>query len=252
MPRRALIAGNWKMHKTAAEAAALTTEILALLPAEPEVDVLLLPPYPCLQTVHATIRGDRRVQLGAQDCHWEDSGAFTGEVSAGMLAAWCQHVLVGHSERRRLFHESDDTVRAKLEAVLRSGMDPILAVGETEAERRSGETRVVLVRQARAGLLGLAREQVVRCTVAYEPVWAIGTGAAAEPGDIAEAAQILRGVIEEAASGEAAEVRILYGGSVTPESAPVLLSTDGVAGALVGGASLSAPQFCGITAAASR
>jgi triosephosphate isomerase len=203
-----------------------------------------------LQTVHAVLRQDPRVALGAQNCHWEDQGAFTGEVSAPMLKDWCSYTLVGHSERRNLFNETDEMVRAKLEAVLRAGMRPLLAVGETAEERRLGQTRQVLVRQARAGLMGLPREQLLTCTVAYEPVWAIGAGAEAAPADIAEAVAILREVVEAAASGEASSVRILYGGSVTGESAAELLGATGVAGALVGGASLRAPEFCAIAAAA--
>jgi triosephosphate isomerase len=249
-PLPPLVAGNWKMHQTAAQAAQLTSEILELLPAQPTVELLLIPPFPCLQTVHAVLRQDPRVALGAQNCHWEDQGAFTGEVSAPMLKDWCSYTLVGHSERRNLFNETDEMVRAKLEAVLRAGMRPVLAVGETAEERRLGQTRQVLVRQARAGLMGLPREQLLTCTVAYEPVWAIGAGAAAAPADIAEAVAILREVVEAAASGEASSVRILYGGSVTGESAAELLGATGVAGALVGGASLRAPEFCAIAAAA--
>jgi triosephosphate isomerase len=249
-PLPPLVAGNWKMHQTAAQAAQLTSEILELLPAQPTVELLLIPPFPCLQTVHAVLRQDPRVALGAQNCHWEDQGAFTGEVSAPMLKDWCSYTLVGHSERRNLFNETDEMVRAKLEAVLRAGMRPLLAVGETAEERRLGQTRQVLVRQARAGLMGLPREQLLTCTVAYEPVWAIGAGAAAAPSDIAEAVAILREVVEAAASGEASSVRILYGGSVTGESAAELLGATGVAGALVGGASLRAPEFCAIAAAA--
>ena len=252
MPPPPLIAGNWKMHQTPPQAADLAAKILELLPPNPGVEVLLIPPYPCLQTVHEVLQGDPRVALGAQNCHWEVQGAFTGEVSAPMLKAWCQYTLVGHSERRQLFHETDDIVRSKLEAVLRAGMRPVLAVGETAEERRLGQTHAVLARQARAGLLGLPLDQLLTCTVAYEPVWAIGSGAAADPSDIAEATAILREVVEEAASGQAPAVRILYGGSVTADSAAELLGARGVAGALVGGASLKAPEFCGIAAAVSR
>ena len=244
-----LVAGNWKMHQTPTEAAQLTSQILELLPPQIGAEVLLLPPYPCIQTVHAALRGDPRVGLGAQNCHWEDRGAFTGEVSAPMLREWCSYVLVGHSERRNLFHETDEIVRSKLEAVLRAGMRPILAVGETEEERQRGETKTVLKVQARAGLMGLPWDQLLSCTIAYEPVWAIGTGAAAGVADIAEAVAALRAVVEEAAGGPAPTVRILYGGSVNAGSASELLGAAGVAGALVGGASLVAKEFCGIVAA---
>jgi triosephosphate isomerase len=247
---RHLIAGNWKMNESPRQARALARQILDLLPEQPGADVLLLPPYPALGPVHSVLAEDGRVAMGAQNCHWEDAGAFTGEVSAPMLSDWCQYILVGHSERRHLFGETDEQVRAKLEAVLRSGMRAVLALGETREERDAGKTEEVLTRQCRSGMMGLGRDRILRCTVAYEPVWAIGSGAAAEPSDIADAAAILRSVIEEAASGAASAVRILYGGSVTARTAPVLLGAEGVSGALVGGASLNAAEFCGIVAAA--
>lgn len=249
---RPLIAGNWKMNLSVTEGAALATGILSRLPGRLSADVLLLPPFTCLSEVGAVLLADSRVALGAQNCHWAESGAVTGEISASMLSGLCQYVLVGHSERRQLFHESDVIVRTKLESVLKAGLCPILAVGETDEERRAGMTADVLTRQARAGLLGLTHEEVCRCTVAYEPVWAIGSGAAADFTDIEEAARILRLVIEEAARGEGDGVRILYGGSVTAESAPSLLGVEGIAGALVGGASLRAAEFCGIVAASDR
>ncbi|HVD02812.1 MAG TPA: triose-phosphate isomerase [Candidatus Dormibacteraeota bacterium] len=249
---RPLVAGNWKMHLTPSEGSSLATEILARLPRHSAAEVLLLPPFTCLSAVGGVLAGDTRVGLGAQNCHWEPAGAVTGEISAPMLAGLCQYVLVGHSERRQLFHETDSIVRAKLESVLRAGMSPILAVGETGEERQAGLTRAVLLRQAKAGLVGLERAEVLRCTVAYEPVWAIGAGAAAEAAEITEAAIILRSVIEEAAHGGAGGVRILYGGSVTSQSAAQLLGAPGIAGALVGGASLRAADFCGIVAATGR
>lgn len=249
-PMRQLIAGNWKMNESPRQARALARQILDLLPERPLADVLLIPPYPALGPVHSVVRQDSRVSLGAQNCHWEDAGAYTGEVSAPMLSEWCQYTLVGHSERRVLFQETDEQVRAKLEAVLRSGMRAVLALGETREERDAGRTEEVLTRQCRSGLMGLGKDRIARCTVAYEPVWAIGSGAAADPSAIAEAAGMLRSVIEEAASGAADQVRILYGGSVTARTAPALLGAEGVSGALVGGASLNAAEFCGIVAAA--
>ncbi len=247
---RPLVAGNWKMHETAIEAGRLAREVLAGLPADPGAEVLILPPFTALETVHGVIAADERVSLGAQNCHWEAAGAFTGEISTGMLAPLCQYVLVGHSERRQLFAETDEMVRRKLDAVLAAGMLPILALGETEEQRRAGRTEEVLLRQARAGLLGLDPALVARCAIAYEPIWAIGTGVAATPADASMAAAILRGVVAEAAGRPEPAVRILYGGSVTAESAPSLLTAPGVAGALVGGASLRAPDFCAIVAAA--
>ncbi|MHB8325431.1 MAG: triose-phosphate isomerase [Candidatus Dormibacteria bacterium] len=247
---RPLVAGNWKMHETATEAGRLAREILAGLPASPRAEVLLLPAFTALETVHGVIAADARVSLGAQNCHWEAAGAFTGEISTAMLAPLCQYVLVGHSERRQLFGETDELVRRKLEAVLGAGMLPILALGETEGERQGGRTEEVLLRQARAGLLGIDPALVARCTIAYEPIWAIGTGVAATPADASTAAAILLGVVAEAVGRPEPAVRILYGGSVTAESAPALLTAPGVAGALVGGASLRAKDFCAIVAAA--
>jgi len=244
-----LVAGNWKMNEPAPAAAELTREVLARLPEVLEAEVLVLPPFTALETVHRVIAADPRLRLGAQNCHWEEAGAFTGEISTAMLAPWCEYVLVGHSERRQLFGETDEIVRRKLEAVLAAGMRPILAVGETEEERRRGLTREVLLRQARAGLMGLSADQVGRCTLAYEPIWAIGTGVTATPQDASEAAAVLRGVIAEAAGADQPGVRILYGGSVTAASAASLLTATGVGGALVGGASLKAADFCAIVAA---
>ncbi len=248
--RRPLVAGNWKMHEGLAEAEALVRSLLAGLPATPAAEVLVLPPFTALETVHRLIGSDTRLRLGAQNCHWETAGAFTGEISTAMLEPWCTYVLVGHSERRQLFGETDEIVRRKLDAVLAAGMRPILALGETEAERERGQTQAVLLRQARSGLVGLSVDQVSRCTIAYEPIWAIGTGAAATPADASEAAAVLRSVVDEAAGREQPTVRILYGGSVTAASAASLLHAPGVDGALVGGASLRAAEFCAIVAGA--
>jgi triosephosphate isomerase len=247
--RAPLIAGNWKMHKTPAEARELVRSLLGQLAAEPAAELLLLPPFTALEAVVAELAGDPRFRVGAQDCHYEAEGAFTGEISAPMLAPLCDYVLVGHSERRHLMAESDELVRMKLDAVLAAGLLPVLAVGETEAERRAGATEAVVERQTRAGLAGLGVEQIGRCTLAYEPVWAIGTGATATPDDAAAAAAVIHRVVQELSSEEVA-VRVLYGGSVTAANAASLLSAPGVRGALVGGASLRADEFAGIVAAA--
>jgi triosephosphate isomerase len=244
-----LIAGNWKMHKTPEEARELVRSLLVQLAAEPAAELLLLPPFTALEAVVGELKGDPRVRVGAQNCHQEVAGAFTGEISAAMLAPLCDYVLVGHSERRHLMGESDELVRRKLDAVLAAGLLPVLAVGETEAERRAGVTEAVVERQTRAGLAGLGVEQIGRCTVAYEPVWAIGTGATATPDDAAAAAALIHRVVQELSGGEVA-VRVLYGGSVTPANAASLLGAPGVMGALVGGASLRADEFAAIVAAA--
>ena len=244
------MAGNWKMHKTAAEAAQLVREVLEQLRVGDKVEVLLLPPFTDLAKVREVLGPNSTVLLGAQNCHWEPEGAFTGEISTAMLAGQCDYVLVGHSERRQLFGETDQMVRRKLVAVLEAGMLPLLAVGETQEEHDEGLLEAVLVRQASAALLGLRPEQVARCTIAYEPVWAIGTGRAASPADGARAAAILAQVVAEAAGREEPQVRILYGGSVTPETAAALIGARGISGALVGGPSLQASDFCRIVSAA--
>ena len=188
------------------------------------------------------------IALGAQNCHWEASGAFTGEVSPAMLAdLGCRAVIAGHSERRREFGESDAQVNRKVHAALAHGLTPILCVGETDAERRQGLTYPVVEGQLRAGLAGLTAEAVSRCVVAYEPVWAIGTGVNASPAQAAEVHGYLRGLLSELTSKELAQaVRILYGGSVKPENVGPLISEPEIDGALVGGASLQAQAFVAI------
>ena len=237
------------MHKTPSEARELVQSLLGRLAAEPASEVLLLPPFTALEAVVGELAGDPRVRVGAQNCHYEAAGAFTGEIAAPMLAPLCDYVLVGHSERRHLMGESDELVRRKLDAVLAAGLLPILAVGETQAERAAGVTEEVVERQTRAGLVGLALDEVAKCTVAYEPVWAIGTGATATPDDAASAAAVVHRVVAELSRGEAV-VRVLYGGSVTPSNAESLMGAPGVRGALVGGASLRAEEFAASVAAA--
>lgn len=246
-PRTTLVAGNWKMHTTPASARALAKEILRQLPQTLHAEVLLLPPFTALEAVHMAVRDDGRVRVGAQDCHWEREGAFTGEISAAMLEPMCDYILVGHSERRHLMGESDVVVRRKLEAVLREDEMPILAVGETREERDRGATESVLERQVRSALTGLRPGQVERCTVAYEPVWAIGTGATATPDDATAASGFILGLVHDIAG---VEVRVLYGGSVTSANASQLLRAASVSGALVGGSSLRAAEFAAIVAAA--
>lgn len=248
-PDRPLVAGNWKMNGTPESARRLVAALAGLLPPEPDAEVLVLPPFTALETVRSALGGDRRVRLGAQNCYWEPRGAFTGEVSAAMLEPLCDYILVGHSERRHIMGESDEMVRRKLEAVLAAGLLPILAVGETGAEREAGATDQVLRRQTGAGLAGLGELQLARCTIAYEPVWAIGTGATATPGDATAAAAVIHEVVGEVAAA-AGPVRVLYGGSVTAANARPLLHAAGIRGALVGGASLRADEFSAIVAAA--
>ncbi len=244
--RKPFIAGNWKMNTTEAEAIAL-----ALGVSEATVgagcDIAVCVPFPHLGPVREALKGSH-VGLGAQDVYWEPKGAFTGEVSAAILADYCRYVIIGHSERRQFFGESDEWVRRKLEAVLGLALDPIVCVGELLAERRAGQTEAVLARQIREGLKGLPIAS--RVTIAYEPVWAIGTGETATPAMAQDACAFIRSELRRVAGAAADAIRIQYGGSVTAENAPTLLAQPDIDGALVGGASLKADSFAAICAAA--
>jgi triosephosphate isomerase len=244
--RRPFVAGNWKMNTTEAEARELALAVRETTSGA-ACDVAVCAPFPHLAAVRDAVAGSH-VLSGAQDVYWEASGAFTGEVSAGMLVDYCSLVIIGHSERRQFFGDTDEWVNRKLRAVLASPLNPILCVGETLAERRGGETEAVLSRQVRAALDG--NDVTARITVAYEPVWAIGTGETATPEIAQTACAFIRGVIREVAGGVADEIRIQYGGSVNPGNVEVLLSQPDIDGALVGGASLKADQFAAIVAAA--
>lgn len=211
-------------------------------------DVAVCVPFPHFGPVQELLRGSR-ILLGAQDLYWEASGAFTGEVSAPMLADYCSHVIIGHSERRHIFGESDDDVRRKLDAALGAGLHPIVCIGETLEERKSGETANVLARQL-AALAGANVTDVV--TIAYEPVWAIGTGETATPDVAQEACAFARTQLREHFGAVADEIRIQYGGSVNPGNAVELLALPDIDGALVGGASLKAAQFLDIVGAAPK
>ncbi len=244
------MAGNWKMNTGVEEALELARQVQAGLPDRPPAEVVLLPPLISLWPLRQLLRGDDRIGLGAQNCYWERSGAFTGEVSAAMLRSLCDYVLVGHSERRQLFGETDDQVRLKLDAVLASGLRPIVAVGETLDQRQAGRTDDVIGAQARAAFQGLEPDLAARCTVAYEPIWAIGTGRSASPEDAAGAADAIRRVIDSLHPALARQIRVLYGGSVSAESAADLFAPEAVDGGLVGGASLRAGEFLAVVGAA--
>ena len=246
--RRPLVSGNWKMHHDHIEAIR-TVEALGLRMREgrvEDVDVSVHPPFTDLRSVQ-TVLADRSLALllGAQSCHWEDQGAFTGEVSARMLARLdVKLVIVGHSERRLHCGESDEVVARKLGAVLRHAMTPILCVGETADERAAGLTEQRLVEQVERAFGGVAPAALATCVVAYEPIWAIGVGAAATPEDAAAASEVVRSVVSKLAGKSAAEaLRVLYGGSVDPENTASLVGADGVDGVLVGGASLDPEKF---------
>jgi triosephosphate isomerase len=244
--RKPIIAGNWKMNTTYEEALALAEALVPALASYPAIETVLIPPFPWIVPVSRVTDGSI-VLAGAQDAAVEDKGAFTGEVSACMLAPFCAYIIVGHSERRHILGESNELVAAKLRAVLRNGVRPILCVGELLDERERGEAFSVVERQLRSVLTGLESEQVTGTVIAYEPVWAIGTGRAAFPPDAQEMASWIRRILAEiAGEAVASAVRIQYGGSVTAANAREFLELPDIDGALVGGASLKAAEFSGI------
>lgn len=250
--RRLFVAGNWKMNTTLRSAQALAGELAQVVPANrTEVDVLVAPPFPYLLAVHQSLAGSA-IQLGAQNAWHTAPGAYTGEVGVEMLKdVGCRSVILGHSERRHVLAEADELINRKVKAVLAGGLEVILCVGELLAEREADQTEAVLNLQMAGGLAEVSGESFSRITIAYEPVWAIGTGKTATP-DQAEAAHAyLRNWLTEHYSAEIAQrTRILYGGSVKPDNASELLSQSNVDGALVGGASLKAEQFLPIIQAA--
>ena len=249
MARRKFVCGNWKMHKTTTEAVALVRELKQRL--ETQIQVAVAPPFTALSKVKEALAGSA-IQLFAQNCHAEKQGAFTGEVSAPMLAELgCDGVILGHSERRQYFGETDEGVNRKLRAALEAQLHPIVCVGETLQEREAKRTWEVVSRQVRGAFAGLDAAQVGRCTVAYEPVWAIGTGKVATTAQAQEVHGQIRGLLREIASAQVADsVRIQYGGSVKADNAKDLLSQPDIDGALVGGASLKADDFAKIVAGA--
>jgi len=251
--RKPLISGNWKMHHNHFDALQMVQKLTYLLTADDHaaVDVSVHPPFTDLRTVQTYFMSEKEpvpIALGAQHCHWEDKGAFTGEVAPGMLAKLdVEYVIVGHSERRELFAETDEMVNRKVTAVLAAGMTPILCCGETLTEREADQTEAKVRRQVEAGLAGLSAEQVGGMVVAYEPIWAIGTGRTASSEDAQAVCAVIRGVVGELAGADAAAtVRIQYGGSVKPSNAAELMACPDIDGALVGGASLEAEDFAQI------
>ncbi len=249
--RKPLISGNWKMHHNHFEAIQTVQKLSYLLVKADydAVDVSVHPPFTDLRSVQTVLESDDvPVALGAQHCHWEDSGAFTGEVSPTMLAKLnVSYVIAGHSERRELFDETDEMVNKKVKAILKAGMTPILCCGETLDEREAGATEAKVSGQVRAGLDGLDKEQVAGLVVAYEPIWAIGTGRTASAEDAQAVCSLVRATIAEVAGGEAANgVRVQYGGSVKPSNAAELMAQADIDGALVGGASLLPDDFAAI------
>jgi len=242
--RKPLIAANWKMYKTPAQAKDFVAAFLPLVHSHTRDEIVLCPPFVDIAAVVAAVHGSN-VHVGGQNMYWKEEGAFTGEISAPMLvAAGCTHVVLGHSERRQFFGETDETVNKRLHAALKHKLIPIVCVGELLAQRESGKTADVLVRQTAEALTGIAPEHAGSIVIAYEPVWAIGTGKTATPEIAAEAHRIVREQVAISLGREVADkMRILYGGSVKPDNATSLLNQPEIDGALVGGASLDPQSF---------
>ena len=248
MRNRKLIAGNWKLHKTVAEAQNLVSEVRELLNGHDACDVVIAPTYLAMWAVAQSVRGSN-IELAAQDVFFEDEGAYTGAISAPLLRdVGCTYALVGHSERRIFFGETLASTAKRLRAALRAGLTPILCIGETLHERREQQTATVVSGQLEAAIHDLDTESLRRLVIAYEPVWAIGTGKVATPAQAQEVHAMIRAHLR-AHDAAAADLRILYGGSVKPENARVLLQQPDIDGALIGGASLDAPSFCAIARA---
>lgn len=248
-----IIAANWKMNKTAAETAAFCREIRRDVELFESVDVLICPPFTALPTAAEALEGSA-IKLGAQNMHWESEGAYTGEISAGMLVdIGVEYVILGHSERRHLMGEKDDQVGLKVKAALKNKLKPILCVGETEEERINSATEAVLEKQLGGALTGLASEQAGELIIAYEPVWAIGTGKAATADDAENAcAFIIKYIREKFGSDPALRLRVQYGGSVKAENIGSFVVLPSISGALVGGASLEAGSFSALVQAARK
>ena len=245
--RRTLIAGNWKMNNSCAESVELVSQLKDILSASKEIDIVVAPPFTALGAVAAVLKGSP-IGLSAQNVYWEESGAFTGEISTAMLKdVGCRYVIIGHSERRQYFSETDETVSKRLKAALKASLLSIVCIGETLAEREDEKTLVVIEQQLREGLQGISSGEMENVIIAYEPVWAIGTGKTATPDQAQEVHHFIRDLIARIFSKEIADdTRILYGGSVKPDNVDLLMTQMDIDGALVGGASLKADAFARI------
>jgi len=250
---RPFIAGNWKMHKNIAEAVELVSSLKEAQKELTEAEVVVIPPFTALREVNKSLDGSS-IHLGAQNLFWEEKGAFTGEISPLMLQdAGCEYVVIGHSERRQYFGEIDETVNKKIKAALAHGLIPIVCIGESLEEREKGETINKVETQLNAGLEGLEKEEMGQVIIAYEPIWAIGTGLTATPAQVEEVHSFIRDRLEEKHGNEIGScVIILYGGSVKPANTHSLLKEKNINGALVGGASLEANSFIQIAKEAIR
>jgi triosephosphate isomerase len=244
--RKPIIAGNWKMHKTPSQTVSLINELKPLV-KDAQVEVVVCPPFVCLPAAKEALAGSN-IKLGAQNMHWEEQGAFTGEVAPGMLKELgVEYVIIGHSERRQYFGETDEMVNKKVLSAVAHNLIPIICVGETLEQREQGITGEVVDRQTRAALKGLRPDVADRVVIAYEPIWAIGTGRTASSDDANEVIGYIRKVVGEVLGSQAAQqMRILYGGSVKPENAAELMQMPEIDGGLVGGASLKAQDFAKI------
>lgn len=249
--RKKVIAGNWKMNNDLSESQNLVSGIISGLGKDDKCDVIVCPPFTSLSEVHTLIK-DTPVKLGAQNMHYEDSGAFTGEISNSMLkSVGCEYVILGHSERRTIFGENDEMINKKILKALQSGLKVIFCIGESLAQREEGVTYNIIKAQVIKGMENVSAEDLKNLIVAYEPIWAIGTGKTASPEQAQEVHSFIRNLIKEIYSAESAENLIIqYGGSVKPENASTLLSQPDIDGALVGGACLKADSFLSIIASA--
>jgi triosephosphate isomerase (TIM) len=244
MARVPIIAGNWKMNMTVQEAVSLVKQLIVSIQSVKGVDMVVAPPFTALDAVRKEIAGSL-LCLGAQNVFWEEKGAFTGEVSPLMICeVGCEYVILGHSERRQFFGETDESVNRRIKAALGHNLKPVFCVGETLKEREGGNTFAVIERQIKGGLNGFGGKELDRITIAYEPVWAIGTGRTATPQQAQEVHRFIRQKVAERFGGDSGEkTRIQYGGSVTPENIKGLMELEDIDGALVGGASLKAESF---------
>lgn len=241
--QRLMAVGNWKMHKTIPEAVALARELSEKVSTIKNVDIMIAPSFTILRSAGEVLRGTA-IGLAAQDLHWENQGAYTGEVSPlQLIDVGCVAVLIGHSERRQYFHETDETVCRKIHAAIQHGLIPIVCLGETLEQRQTGQTGSVLELQIQKGFIGVANKAAESIVIAYEPVWAIGTGRLAVPEQIAEAHRLIRKRLSVIFGQEAEAIRILYGGSVSQENIQELVAIEELDGVLVGGASLNVGKF---------
>ena len=245
--RTPIIAGNWKMNKTASEARAFFSEFIKLTKDVKDVETIIAPPFTALSAAADAVK-DTKIKISAQDMFWEEKGAFTGEVSPVMLKdAGCSHCIIGHSERRQFFGETDEAVNKKIKTALKFDIVPIVCIGENLKEREANNTMKVIEAQLQGGLAGFSDNDMERIILAYEPVWAIGTGKTATPAQAQEVHKFIRDYIRKTAGNKIADgIRILYGGSVTPENIKGLMVEEDIDGALVGGASLKPDSFAGI------